>query len=88
MAELKKIDDTPKKKTSPRNKKRKQKTPFRNFLWKLVMLPLATTVGFVVLFSMFTALEGWQLIWVPLVALLAIGGTGAILAEILGIDLD
>lgn len=88
MAELKKIEDTPKKKTSPRKKKRKQKAPFRNFLWKLVMLPFATTVGFLVLFSMFTALEGWQLLWVPLVALLAVGGIGAVLAKILGIDLE
>ena len=88
MAELKKIEDTPKKKTSPRKKKRKQKTPFRNFLWNLVMVPLAIAFVAAVISLMFTTLEGWQYLWVPLVAMFVLGTIGAILAAILGIDLD
>jgi len=88
MAELKKIEDTPKKKTSPRKKKRKQKAPFRNFLWDLVMLPLAIVFIAAVIFLMFTTLEGWQYLWVPLLATVVLSGIGAILGAVLGIDLD
>ena len=88
MSELKKIEDPPKKKTSPRKKKRKQKTPFRNFLWHLVMVPLAIAFVAAVISLMFTTLEGWQYLWVPLVAMFVLGTIGAILAAILGIDLD
>lgn len=88
MAELKKIEDTPKKKTSPRKRKRKQKTPFRNFLWHLVMIPLAIAFIFVVISLMITTLQGWQYLWVPLVAMFVLGAIGAIFEAILGIDLD
>ena len=88
MAELKKIEDTPKKKPSPRKKKRKQKTPFRNFLFYLVMMPLFIAFVLVVISLMITTLQGWQYLWVPLVAMFVFGTIGAIFAAILGIDLD
>ena len=52
------------------------------------MVPLAIAFVAVVISLMFTTLEGWQYLWVPLVAMFVLGAIGAILAAILGIDLD
>ena len=52
------------------------------------MVPLAIVFIAAVISLMFTTLEGWQYLWVPLLAMVVLGGIGAILGAILGIDLD
>lgn len=88
MAELKKIEDTPKKKTSPRKRMRKRKTPLRDFMWKLVMYPLLLIALGYNLIGAFTTFSGTDFLYVPLVSFLVVVGIGSLLAMLTGAELD
>ena len=88
MAELKKIEDTPKKKTSPRKRTRKRKTPIRDFMWKLVMYPLLLIAIGYNLIGAFTTFSGTDFLFVPLVSFLVVIGIGGLLNLLLGAELD
>jgi|SaaInlStandDraft_1057018.scaffolds.fasta_scaffold216017_2 hypothetical protein len=88
MAELKKIEDTPKKKTSPRKRTRKRKTPVRDFMWKLVMYPLLLIAVGYNLIGAFTTFSGTDFLYVPLVSFLVVVGIGSLLAMLTGTELD
>ena len=84
MAELKKIEETPKKKTSPR----KKKTPVRDFMWKLVMFPLVLiAVGYNIV-GAFTTFSGTDFLYVPLISFLVVMGVGTLLSLLIGAELD
>ena len=88
MAELKKIEDTPKKKASSRKRTRKRKTPVRDFMWKLVMYPLLLIAVGYNLIGAFTTFSGTDFLYVPLVSFLVVVGIGSLLAMLTGTELD
>jgi hypothetical protein len=88
MAELKKIEDTPKKKASSRKRTRKRKTPVRDFMWKLVMYPLLLIAVGYNLIGAFTTFSGTDFLYVPLVSFLVVVGIGGVLNMLLGAELD
>lgn len=88
MTELKKIEDAPKKKTSPRKRTRKRKTPVRDFMWKLVIYPLLLIVLGYNLIGAFTAFSGTDFLYVPLVSFLVVVGIGSLLAMLTGAELE
>ena len=88
MAELKKIEDTPKKKAPSRKRTRKRKTPVRDFMWKLVMYPLLLIAIGYNLIGAFTTFSGTDFLFVPLVSFLVVVGIGGLLNLLLGAELD
>ena len=88
MAELKKIEDTPKKKASSRKRTPKRKTPVRDFMWKLVMYPLLLIAVGYNLIGAFTTFSGTDFLYVPLVSFLVVVGIGGVLNMLLGAELD
>ena len=88
MAELKKIEDTPKKKTSPRKRTRKRKTPVRDFMYKLVMYPIVWIAVGYNLIGAFTTFSGTDFLYVPLVSFLVVLGIGTLLAMLIGAEPD
>lgn len=88
MAELKKIEDTPKKKASSRKRTRKRRTPVRDFIWKLVMYPLLLIALGYNLIGAFTTFSGTDFLYVPLVSFLVVVGIGSLLAMLTGTELD
>ena len=88
MAELKKIEDTPKKKTSPKKRTRRRKTPVRDFIWKLVMYPLLLIAVGYNLIGAFTTFSGTDFLYVPLVSFLVVLGIGSLLNMLIGAELD
>ena len=88
MAELKKIEDAPKKKTSPKKRTRRRKTPVRDFIWKLVMYPLLLIAVGYNLIGAFTTFSGTDFLYVPLVSFLVVLGIGSLLNMLIGAELD